>query len=135
MGLIIDTNVFVYWERSGHNIDFSPWEDRGEAAISVVTASELLVGVHRADSEARRQRRLTFVESILTQIPIRDFTIEVARVHAELFATLTGQGQMIGAHDLMIAATAKHDDCSVLTTNFAEFARVPDLDVIQLPQR
>ena len=133
MGLIIDTNVFVHWERSGHDIDFSPWEHHGEAAISVVTASELLVGVHRADSEARRQRRSAFVESILKQIPIRDFTIEVARVHAELLAMLARQGQMIGAHDLMIAATAKHEDCSVLTTNVAEFARVPDLDVIELP--
>ena len=63
MGLIIDTNVFVYWERSGHNIDFSSWEDHGEAAISVVTASELLVGVHRADSEARRQRRLAAIDA------------------------------------------------------------------------
>jgi len=133
MGLIIDTNVFVHWERSGHAIDFSPWEEHGEAAISAVTASELLVGVHRADSEARRQRRSAFVESVLTQIPIRDFTIEVARVHAELFATLARSGQMIGAHDLIVAATARHDDCSVLTTNVAEFGRVPDLDVIQLP--
>ena len=77
MGLVIDTNVFIHWERSGRDIDFSHWEDHGEAAISVVTASELLVGVYRADSEARRQRRSIFVESILTQIPIRDFTIEV----------------------------------------------------------
>ncbi|MDA1053019.1 MAG: type II toxin-antitoxin system VapC family toxin [Planctomycetota bacterium] len=133
MGLIIDTNVFVLWERSGQNIDFSAWEDRGEAAISVITASELLVGVQRADTEARRQRRSAFVESILTQIPILDFAIEVARVHAELFATLARQGKMIGAHDLIIAATARHRDCSVLTTNIAEFAHVQDLDVIQLP--
>jgi predicted nucleic acid-binding protein len=134
MGLIIDTNVFVQWERSGRVIDFSQWEAHGEAAISVVTASELLVGVHRADSEARRQRRSAFVEAILTQIPIRDFTIEVARVHAQLFATLARSGQIVGAHDLMIAATASHGDCSVLTTNVAEFSRVPDLDVIGLPK-
>jgi len=38
-----------------------------------------------------------------------------------------------GTHDLMIAATARCYDCSVLTTNVAEFERVPDLDVIQLP--
>ena len=95
MGLIIDTNVFIHSERSGHNIDFSRWVNHGEAAISVVTASELLVG---ADSEARRQKRLAFVESILAQIPIRDFTIAIARVHAELFAMLARQGQMIGAH-------------------------------------
>ena len=52
MGLIIDTSVLVHWERGGHKIDFSPWNDQGDAAMSVMTASELLVGVHRADSEA-----------------------------------------------------------------------------------
>ena len=89
MGLIIDTSVFVHWERGGHKIDFSPWKDQGDAAMSVMTASELLVGVHRADSEARRQKRFAFVESILAQIPILDFTREIARVHAEFFARLS----------------------------------------------
>ncbi len=132
MGLIIDTNVFVHWERGGHKIDFSPWNDHGDAAMSVMTASELLVGVHRADSEARRQKRSAFVESILAQIPILDFTREIARVHAELFADLASRGEMIGAHDLIIAATAKHHASAVLTTNVTDFKRVPDLKVIEL---
>lgn len=132
MGLIIDTNVFVQWERTGHAIDFSRWTDYGEAAISVITASELLVGVHRADTDLRRQRRSAFVEAILAQLPIVDFTTEVARVHAELFATLATQGQMIGAHDLIIAATAKRFDSAVLTDNAAEFRRVPSLEVVEL---
>lgn len=49
----------------------------GDAAIRVVTASELLVGVHRADTEARRQKRSAFVEAILSQIPVFDFTTQV----------------------------------------------------------
>lgn len=106
MGLIIDTNVFVLWDRGGQHIDFTAWEDRGEAAISVMTASKLLVGVERAGSQVRRLRRSAFVESILAQIPIFEFSIDVARIHAELFAALTKQGEMIGAHDLIIAATA-----------------------------
>ncbi|NLY00122.1 MAG: type II toxin-antitoxin system VapC family toxin [Rhodopirellula sp.] len=132
MGLIIDTNVFVRWERAGQEIDFSPWQHRGDAAISVITASELLVGVHRADTEARRQKRSAFVEAILSQIPIFDFTMEVARVHAELFALLTARGELVGAHDLIIAATAKHYTSAVMTTNTADFARIPGLEVIEL---
>ncbi len=132
MGLIIDTNVFVTWERAGQPIDFSPWQDLGDAAISVITASELLVGVHRAETESRRQKRSALVESILAQLPIMDFTIEVARVHAELLAVLTGRGDVVGAHDLIIAATAKHCGSAVLTTNIADFGRVPGLEVIEL---
>lgn len=131
MGLVLDTGVFIRAERGG-SLDFSPWADYGDAFISAITVSELLVGVHRADSDARRIRRSAFVEAILTQLPVLDFTAEVARVHAGLFAALSQQGQMIGAHDLIIAATALSHGCAVLTTN-AEFTRVPGLEVLTPP--
>ena len=129
MGLVLDTCILIHAERHGA-LDFSPWASHGDAFISAITVSELLVGVHRADSDARRARRSAFVEAILAQLPVLDFTTETARVHAGLFATLSQQGQMIGAHDLIIAATALLHDCVVLTTNAAEFARVPGLDVL-----
>ena len=132
MGLILDTSVFIAWERSGRSLDFSPWAEYGNAAISVVTASELLVGVHRADTPSRREKRSAFVEAILARVPILSFTIEVARVHAELFACLSQQGNMIGAHDLIIAATAVCHQSSVLTQNTADFQRVSGLNVVDL---
>ena len=125
MGLVLDTCILIHAERHGA-LDFSPWASHGDAFISAITVSELLVGVHRADSDAHRARRSAFVEAILAQLPALDFTTETARVHAGLFATLSQQGQMIGAHDLIIAATALLHDCVVLTTNAAEFARVAD---------
>ena len=99
MGLVLDTCILIHAERHGA-LDFSPWASHGDAFISAITVSELLVGVHRADSDARRARRSAFVEAILAQLPALDFTTETARVHAGLFATLSQQGQMIGAHDL-----------------------------------
>ena len=44
---------------------------------------------------------------------------------------LMGQGQLIGAHDLIIAATALHHGLTLLTDNVAEFHRVPALNVIE----
>jgi len=130
MGLMLDTNVFIYSERSGNPIDFSKWEDYGNVYISAVTVSELLVGVHLANSDARTTRRSAFVESVLAKIPVLNFNTKEARVHAGLFATLTRQGQIIGAHDLIIAATAIVHNCAVLTENIKEFARVPGLETI-----
>ena len=132
MGLVLDTGVFIRAERDGA-VDFSPWADYGDAFISAITVSELLVGVHRADSDTRRARRSAFVEAILARLPVLDFTTETARVHAGLFATLSQQGRMIGAHDLIIAATALSHGCAVFTTNAAEFARVPGLEVLAPP--
>jgi len=41
-------------------------------------------------------------------------------------------GKMIGAHDLIIAATALRYDYAVLTANLSEFERVPNLNVLPL---
>jgi len=131
VGLVLDTSVFIRAERSGIP-DFSPWIDYGEVAISAITVSELL-GVHRADDENRRARRSAFVEAILFRLPVLDFTTEIARVHAGLFAALAKQGRLIGAHDLIIAATALSHGSAVLTTNVSEFERVPGLEVLTLP--
>jgi len=132
MGVVLDSGVFIRAERRGA-VDFSQWASYGPAYISAVTVSELLVGVHRADTEARRVKRSAFVEAVLARLPVLDFTVEVARVHAGLFAALARQGQLIGAHDLIIAATALSHGCAVLTTNPSEFGRVPGLEVIELP--
>jgi predicted nucleic acid-binding protein len=129
MGLILDTCILIRAER-GHSLDFALWADYEDAFISTITVSELLVGVHRADNDARRTRRSAFVEAILARLPALDFTTETARVHAGLFATLSQQGQMIGAHDLIIAATALSHGCAVITTDTAKFGRVPGLDVV-----
>lgn len=130
MGLMVDTNVFINFEKSSRPIDFSSWGSSDKVFISVVIVSELLTGVHRANTEERRQRRSAFVETIISGIGVLDFTVAVARVHAEIYAELSKKGEMIGAHDLIIAATARCHDLSLLTDNVQEFSRVAGLHVI-----
>jgi tRNA(fMet)-specific endonuclease VapC len=132
MGLIIDSGVFISWERTGRKIDFSQWSKYGEAAISVVTASELLVGVHRADSSERREKRRLFVEGILAAVPTLPITPEIAREHARLFALLSADGFTVGAHDLWIGATALSHGFGVLTSNPRDFNRIPGLGVVEI---
>jgi tRNA(fMet)-specific endonuclease VapC len=127
---MVDSNVFILFERRGQAIDLSPWEPSEAVFISAVTVSELLMGVHRADTEARRTRRSAFVETIIGGIHVLGFTTEVARVHAGIYADLARRGQLIGAHDLIIAATAIYHQLSLLTDNVDEFTRVPGLTVI-----
>ncbi|MCI0376007.1 MAG: type II toxin-antitoxin system VapC family toxin [Gemmataceae bacterium] len=130
MGLMVDTNVFISFEKSGKPIDFSSWESSEKVYISVVTVSELLIGVHRADSEVLRQRRSAFVEAVISGLGVLDFTVAAARLHAEIYAELAKKGQMIGAHDLIIAATARSQHLPLLTDNVKEFSRVSGLQVI-----
>jgi tRNA(fMet)-specific endonuclease VapC len=106
------------------------WESTQRVYISAVTVSELLMGAHGANTQERRQRRSAFVEAVISGVGVLDFTVPAARVHAEIYAELAKTGHMIGAHDLMIAATARCHDLSILTTNVQEFSRVPGLRVI-----
>jgi tRNA(fMet)-specific endonuclease VapC len=130
MGLMIDTNVFIHFEKSGNPIDLSSWDNSQKVYLSVVVVSELLMGVHRANTEERRQRRSAFVEAVISGVGVLDFTAAAARVHAEIQADLAKKGQLIGAHDLIIAATARFHDLSLLTDNVGEFSRVPGLHLI-----
>jgi tRNA(fMet)-specific endonuclease VapC len=130
VGLIVDTNVFIRFEKSGKAVNLPNVDSQERVYISAITVSELLIGVHRADTDERRQRRSTFVESVISGIVALDFTAGAARVHAELYAFLAKIGKMIGPNDLIIAATARWHDFAVLTDDVDEFSRVPGLQVI-----
>jgi predicted nucleic acid-binding protein len=100
--------------------------------MSSVTASELLLGVERADALERRQQRAVFVESVLADLPVLPFDLHAARVHARVGAQLIASGQPIARHDLMIAATALAHGYTMLTDNLRDFERVPGL-MVQRP--
>jgi tRNA(fMet)-specific endonuclease VapC len=95
----------------------------------VVTVSELLHGALRA-SGARRNRRRAFVEHLLAGLEAVPITEPVARVHAEIWAGLARRGDVPGAHDLWIAATALAHGFGVVTRNSVDFGRVPGLRVL-----
>jgi len=125
-GVLIDTTVLIDAEREGD------WLERiagdRERAISVVTVSELLHGVHRS-SGATRLRRQSFVEHVLSAFDPIPITETVARVHATVWAHLAAAGTLIGAHDLWIAATAVTHGLDLATGDATSFRRVPGLTV------
>jgi Predicted nucleic acid-binding protein, contains PIN domain len=132
MGLILDTDVLIRAERDPAAVDFNLWAEHGEAFISAITCSELLVGVHLANTKARRLKRAAFVEAVLQALPTLPFDQEVARVHAHLLASLT-KSVTLGAHDLIIGATAIRHGYAVLTGNHADFRRMPGVTVLDFP--
>jgi len=98
--------------------------------ISAITASELLHGVERAQDPGRKMRRQQHVEQILAALCIEPFDLAQARVHARIWADLEMRGQMIGPHDLQIAAAGLALGHEVATLNVQEFRRVSGLKVV-----
>jgi tRNA(fMet)-specific endonuclease VapC len=131
MGRLIDTSVFIDLERKGSHVsDLGEWLPEEPPMMAAISASELLVGMYLADTPKREERK-SFIDDVLEFTTILPLDLPVARRHAELWANLSDAGQLIGAHDLIIAATALAHDHSVLTLNIRDFNRVPGLIVVK----
>jgi predicted nucleic acid-binding protein len=128
MGIIVDTSVIIAGEKG--KINFATKIASEEAYISVITVTELVVGVELANTEERRIKRAAFVEHIITSIPIIPFNTEESRIYARILSNLLKEKITIGTHDLMIAATAITNGHSVLTMNERDFKRIKGLELI-----
>ncbi len=98
-------------------------------AIAAITAAELTVGVELA-GERRRESRAAFVTAILDAVSIEPYDLDVAKVHGALLAHVRRSGRPRGAHDLIIAATARARGREVLTADAGGFADLPEVLVI-----
>ncbi len=128
MGVILDTSILIAAERKEFEID-SLTEKREEEVfgLSVISVSELLHGVHRANSRTRHLKRSAYVEKIIELFPIFVFEVSMARIYAELWSDLSSRGIRIGAYDLMIGSTALSLGFSVATHNVRHFERIEGL--------
>lgn len=131
MGILIDTSVLIAAERG--QLSLEPLLARlgdTDVAIAAITASELLHGVHRQRG-AGRARSEALVERLLDRLPVVEFGLPAARVHATLAADLASRGVAVGAHDLLIAATAVLLDDAVATRDLRSFQRIKGLSVLR----
>jgi tRNA(fMet)-specific endonuclease VapC len=131
MGILIDTSVLIAAERGQIDLHGRIQEvgTKEPSSLSAITASELLHGIWRAVDPSLRARRTAFVEALLRELPVIEIDLAVARIHAQIWAEQQAVGQMIGAHDLWLAATCITHGFRIATRNVREFARVPGLQV------
>ncbi len=130
MAVLIDASILIEAERGRLALErhVARHEDE-EFFLSVVTASELLHGVHRATQPDARARRAAFVEGILERFPFLPIDLACARAHARIWAELRQAGTVIGPHDMWLAATCLAHGLTMVTANLREFERVPGLAV------
>jgi predicted nucleic acid-binding protein len=133
MASLIDTSVLIDVERGRLSLT-ALIDEHGDddVAIAVITASEPLHGVHRVSAGARAAAAEAFVEGLLAVVPVLAFDLAEARTHARLSADLQSRGVSVGAHDLLIAATALANDCRVITRDVRSFPKIQGLDVLRV---
>ena len=120
MRALLDTSVLI---------GVLPPPDDVEAAISVVSITELHFGVLVADDDDERARRITRLSAIEATFDPLPVSVDVARVWGQLAAAVARRGGNPRRRqiDLAIAATALVEGVPLLTENVGDFQIIHDL--------
>ncbi len=129
--LLLDTTFLIDAERDETGLD-DVISDEDDVSIAAVTVAELLVGVKLASTRHRAHRE-SYVDAIVSSIPVIDYDTDVAADHAELLVAVRKAGRPRGAHDLIIAATARATNRTVVTADLNAFEDLPGVNTVIHP--
>lgn len=100
--------------------------DPSEIKTCSVVRAELVFG---AEKSARREQNLETLRRFFEPYESLPFDDACAEPYGEIRLSLESRGLPIGANDLLIAATALANDCTLVTNNVREFSRVETLRI------
>lgn len=126
--LLLDTTFLIDTERGEEELG-KLISDDDDVAISAITVAELLVGVELASSRNREARK-RFVDDVIETIPVLGYDLTVAAEHARLLSHVRASGHPRGAHDLIIAATARAATRTVVSADRSAFADLPGVEAL-----
>jgi tRNA(fMet)-specific endonuclease VapC len=122
--------VLIATERGTFDLDEFIADD-DDPALAAITIAELGVGVELATGRRKTNRR-AFLDELLETIPVIDYDIGVAAAHTALLVAVRRAGRPRGAHDLIIAATARATGRAVVTSDRTGFDDLPGV-VVRAP--
>jgi tRNA(fMet)-specific endonuclease VapC len=123
--LMLDTNAVSALVK-GQAGGLSKTLERRSFCISVITEAELRFGLARRPVNADLR---SIIENLLLATDIRPWNSACAERYGQLRAELEALGKPLGPMDLLIAAHALAEDCTLVSADRA-FAYVPGLRVL-----
>lgn len=130
MKYLLDTNVISELVAKQPNQRVVQWIDRldpGSVYLSVITIGEISKGIEKLSDSARKNTLRTWLADDLLlrfsdRILILD--VDVMLVWGMLLGRLERAGRKMAAIDSLIAASALHSNCSLVTRNEDDFKDV-----------
>jgi tRNA(fMet)-specific endonuclease VapC len=124
---MLDTNICIYIIKKRpvsllEKFNSIPMDN---LCISVVTYAELEYGVERSSSKKMNQ---AIVEDFISHLTVAPWDMQAARQYGKIRASLEKKGTPIGNMDLLIAAHALSQNCTLVSNNLREFKRVNNLE-------
>ena len=96
---------------------------REEAVLTSVSVFELYAGVEG-------KRRLKQIETLIQNLMILPLDVFEAVMAGKIYTQLKAKGQMIGTHDILIAAICLTNGLPLYTKNVIHFSKIEDLQVL-----
>jgi tRNA(fMet)-specific endonuclease VapC len=126
MPVLLDTNHWIFLLKGRtpalrRKLDTVAPED---VRFCSVVKEELYYGAHK---HANRQARLAILQDLFSRHQSADFDDAAAAEAGRLRQELERSGEVIGPHDLQIAAIAVVRGWVLVTNNTREFERIPRL--------
>lgn len=127
---ILDTNTISYYFRGVPEVVKQLQQHAPtDLGIPSIVEYELRYGLLRLPAKAA-QPRLAALNVLLQPMQRLAFDAECSVIATQIRSKLETQGQPIGPHDLLIAATALRHQGTLVTRNLREFSRIPKLRCI-----
>ena len=93
--------------------------------ISEITVAELYFGLAKAEDKKRKLEDIREVQKLFRVIPAYSSFKE----YGEIRHSLEHSGQRIDQSDLLIAATALHQQMTLVTSNLKHFERIQGIEI------
>lgn len=123
-----DTNACISLLRQRDHRLIARWKSvkATDIVLCSITVYELRYGAQRSSNPAREHSKLDLFLSPFTSLSFDDLC---ARRCAEVRTELEAAGNVIGPHDLQIAAIALQHQLTLVTHNLREFTRITGLRI------
>jgi tRNA(fMet)-specific endonuclease VapC len=94
-----------------------------EAALTAISVFELYAGIEG-------KRRLGQIETFIRDLTILPLDVIEAALAGKIYTQLKSKGQLIGTHDILIAAVCLANDLPLYTKNVIHFSKIKDIQIL-----
>ncbi len=94
-----------------------------EVALTSISVFELYAGIEG-------KRRLSQIETLIQGVTILPLDVIEAVIAGRIYTQLKSKGQLVGTHDILIAATCVANRIPLYTKNVAHFSKIEDIQIL-----
>jgi predicted nucleic acid-binding protein len=123
--IVVDTDVVI---------DFFNGISPGAAVMSKLISSQDVgltsISVFELYAGVEGKRRLGQIETLIQGVIILPLDVIEAVIAGRIYTQLKSKGQLVGTHNILIAATCVANHVPLYTKNVAHFSKIEDIQVL-----